>query len=90
MCVPRSVLGYRQCGITAAQVKELRTKSGAPMMECKKALSDSEVNGDINKAMDWLRAKGIAKATSQVCTTVVMPLTLSDLFSRTLEFLRRD
>ncbi|CAE7541595.1 tsf [Symbiodinium microadriaticum] len=35
------------------------------MMECKKALQDSEVNGDIGKAMDWLRAKGIAKATSE-------------------------
>lgn len=36
------------------------------MMECKKALMSDEVGGDISKAMDWLRAKGIAKASAQV------------------------
>eukprot|EP01041_Mallomonas_annulata_P008792 gene8792-18186_t len=46
--------------VTAAMVKELREKSNAPMMDCKKALT--EVDGDITKAMDWLRAKGIAKS----------------------------
>ena len=46
--------------ITAAQVKELREKSGAGMMDAKKALV--ETNGDQEAAMDWLRAKGIAKA----------------------------
>lgn len=46
-------------------VKELREKSGAGMMDCKKALADESVNGDLDKAMDWLRTKGIAKATSQ-------------------------
>ena len=46
--------------ITASQVKELREKSGAGMMDCKKALA--ETNGDMDAAMDWLRAKGIAKA----------------------------
>ncbi|RKY52086.1 MAG: elongation factor Ts, partial [Candidatus Neomarinimicrobiota bacterium] len=46
--------------ITAAIVKELRDKTGAGMMDCKKALT--ETNGDINKAIDTLRAKGIAKA----------------------------
>ncbi|TWF49849.1 translation elongation factor Ts [Neorhizobium alkalisoli] len=46
--------------ITAALVKELREKSGAGMMDCKKALS--ETNGDIEAAIDWLRAKGISKA----------------------------
>jgi hypothetical protein len=51
--------------ITASMVKELREVTGAPMMECKKALSDPEVNGNIQKGIDWLRAKGIAKATSQ-------------------------
>jgi elongation factor Ts len=50
--------------VTAAMVKELRQKTGAPMMDCKKALSDSSVNGDIGKALDWLRAKGVAKANS--------------------------
>lgn len=42
-------------------VKELRESSGAPMMDCKKALTESD--GDMNKAVDWLRAKGIAKAS---------------------------
>ena len=46
--------------ITAALVKELREKSGAGMMDCKKALTEN--NGDIEAAIDWLRAKGIAKA----------------------------
>ncbi len=46
--------------ITAALVKELREKSGAGMMDCKKALSEND--GDIEAAMDWLRQKGIAKA----------------------------
>jgi len=41
-------------------VKELREKSGAGMMDCKKALA--ETNGDMEAAIDWLRAKGIAKA----------------------------
>ena len=47
-------------GISASQVKELRDKSGAGMMDCKKALQEN--NGDMEAAMDWLRAKGIAKA----------------------------
>ena len=46
--------------ITAALVKELREKSGAGMMDCKRALAEN--NGDIEAAIDWLRAKGIAKA----------------------------
>ncbi|MFB2552150.1 translation elongation factor Ts [Ensifer soli] len=46
--------------VTAAMVKELRDKTGAGMMDCKKALA--ETNGDIEAAIDWLRAKGIAKA----------------------------
>ncbi|WP_174800794.1 translation elongation factor Ts [Martelella limonii] len=46
--------------ITAAMVKELREKSGAGMMDCKKALA--ETDGDMEAAIDWLRAKGIAKA----------------------------
>ena len=41
-------------------VKDLREKTGAGMMDCKKALA--ETNGDIEAAIDWLRAKGIAKA----------------------------
>ena len=46
--------------ITAEQVKQLRDMTGAGMMECKKALS--ETNGDLNKAIDALRTAGIAKA----------------------------
>lgn len=46
--------------ITASMVKELRDKSGAGMMDCKKALA--EVDGDINAAVDWLRTKGLATA----------------------------
>ncbi|MBP2549409.1 elongation factor Ts [Neorhizobium galegae] len=46
--------------ITAAMVKELREKTGAGMMDCKKALA--ETAGDMEAAIDWLRAKGIAKA----------------------------
>lgn len=46
--------------ITASQVKELRDKTGAGMLDCKKALS--ECNADIEKAIDYLREKGITKA----------------------------
>ncbi len=49
--------------ITAAMVKDLREKTGAGMMDCKKALA--ETNGDIEAAVDWLRAKGIAKAAKK-------------------------
>lgn len=49
--------------ITASLVKELRDKSGAGMLDCKKALEAS--NGDINVAMDYLREKGIAKAAKK-------------------------
>ncbi|MGI6067851.1 translation elongation factor Ts [Absicoccus porci] len=46
--------------IKASQVKELREKTGAGMMDCKKALT--ETNGDVAAAIDWLREKGIAKS----------------------------
>ena len=46
--------------ITAAMVKDLRERSGAGMMDCKKALA--ETGGDIEAAVDWLRAKGLASA----------------------------
>lgn len=49
--------------ITAQQVKELREKTGAGMMDCKKALS--EADGDLEKASQLLREKGIAKAASK-------------------------
>ncbi len=46
--------------ISAALVKELRERTGAGMMDCKKALSEN--GGDIQEAMDWLRKKGLSKA----------------------------
>lgn len=49
--------------VTASQVKELREKTGAGMMDCKKALT--ETNGDMEKAMEYLREKGITKAAKK-------------------------
>jgi elongation factor Ts len=49
--------------ITAALVKELREKSGAGMMDCKKSLTEN--NGDVDAAMDWLRTKGLSKAAKK-------------------------
>ncbi|MDN4073411.1 translation elongation factor Ts [Fictibacillus terranigra] len=49
--------------VTAQMVKELREKTGAGMMDCKKALT--ETNGDMEKAIDFLREKGIAKAAKK-------------------------
>lgn len=88
--------------ITAALVKELREKSSAPMMECKKALSQPEVDGDISLAMDWLRVKGIARAQSNAervsteglvslcannnCITVLEINSETDFVSRNIEF----
>lgn len=63
--------------ITATLVKELRDKTGAGMMDCKKALTATD--GDLDKAADWLREKGIAKAAKKqsriaaegVCNVIV-------------------
>lgn len=49
--------------ISAAQVKELRERTGAGMMDCKKALV--ETNGDLEKAIDFLREKGLAAAAKK-------------------------
>ena len=49
--------------ITAQMVKELRLKSSAGMMDCKKALT--ETNGDMDAAVDWLRKKGLATASKK-------------------------
>jgi elongation factor Ts len=49
--------------ITASQVKELRTRTGAGMMDCKRALT--EANGDMEKAIDILREKGLSKAAKK-------------------------
>ncbi|GAM99400.1 translation elongation factor Ts [alpha proteobacterium U9-1i] len=49
--------------ITAALVKDLREKTGVGMMDCKKALAEN--NGDLEAAVDWLRAKGLSKAAKK-------------------------
>ena len=49
--------------VTAALVKELREKSGAGMMDCKKALTEN--NGEMESAIDWLRTKGLAAAAKK-------------------------
>jgi elongation factor Ts len=58
-------LAWRQqmAEITAALVKDLREKTGAGMMDCKKALT--EVGGDVEAAIDWLRKKGLAAAAKK-------------------------
>jgi len=53
--------------ITAAIVKELRERTGAGMMDCKKALA--ETNGEMEAAIDWLRAKGLAAAAKKAGRT---------------------
>jgi len=49
--------------VTAALVKELREKTGAGMMDCKRALADT--GGDIESAVDWLRKKGLSAAANK-------------------------
>jgi elongation factor Ts len=49
--------------ITAAMVRELRERTGAGMMDCKKALAEND--GDIENASDWLRKKGLAAAAKK-------------------------
>jgi elongation factor Ts len=49
--------------ITASLVKELREKTGAGMMDCKKALGETQ--GDLEKAIDWLRTKGLSAAAKK-------------------------
>ncbi|HYA05466.1 MAG TPA: translation elongation factor Ts, partial [Xanthobacteraceae bacterium] len=49
--------------ISASMVKELREQTGAGMMDCKAALS--ETGGNLEKAVDWLRKKGLSKAAKK-------------------------
>src|SRR5690348_12106607 len=61
--MPRPISFFRgnpMAEITASLVKELRERTGAGMMECKKALTEN--GGDIQAAADWLRKTGLAKA----------------------------
>jgi elongation factor Ts len=53
--------------ISASMVKELRERSGAAMMDCKKALVEAE--GDFEKAFEWLRQKGVAVASKKAART---------------------
>ena len=53
--------------ITAASVKELRERTGAGMMDCKKALAEN--NGDMEVSVDWLRAKGLSAAAKKAGRT---------------------
>ncbi len=72
--------------ITAENIKLLREKTGAGMMDCKKALVEND--GDISKATSWLRKKGIAKAekkSSRVAAQGLVGLKTSDKFSLLLE-----
>ena len=72
--------------ITAAQVKELREKSGAGMMDCKKALN--ETNGDMDSAVDWLRTKGLAaaaKKSGRVASEGLVAASVSDRVGALIE-----
>ena len=60
-----NVLSIRNLS-TAKLIQELRKTTGAPMVECKKAISDPEVNGDFDKATEWLRKNGSAKMASKL------------------------
>src|SRR5215218_8907677 len=53
--------------ITAASVKELRERTGAGMMDCKKALAENQ--GEMEASVDWLRAKGLAAAAKKAGRT---------------------
>jgi elongation factor Ts len=59
--------GFKMADITATMVKELREKSGAPMMDCKNALTESK--GDMEAAFTWLRKKGMATAAKKAART---------------------
>ena len=57
--------------VTAAMVKELREMTGAGMMDCKKALN--ETNGNMEEAVEVLRKNGQAKAESRLRVSAVLP-----------------
>ena len=59
--------GGVRMAVTAGMVKELRDKTGAGMMDCKKALS--ETSGDVEKAIDYLRQKGLSDAAKRTGRT---------------------
>ena len=61
--------------VTASMVKELREMTGAGMMDCKNALV--ECDGDLNKAVEFLREKGLAKAAKKAGRIAAMGLVKS-------------
>ncbi len=63
--------------ISASMVKELREKSGAAMMDCKKALV--EAAGDFEKAFEWLRQKGVAVASKKASRTASEGLVVGEI-----------
>jgi elongation factor Ts len=72
--------------ISAVQVKELREKTGAGMMDCKKALTEN--NGDFEKAVDWLRTKGLsaaAKKAGRVTSEGLVSIFIKDNFASIIE-----
>jgi elongation factor Ts len=62
---------------SASDVKDLREKTGAGMMDCKKALEACE--GNMEKAIDWLREKGIAKAAKKESRIAAEGLTVTEV-----------
>jgi elongation factor Ts len=67
--------------ITAGMVKELREKTGAGMMDCKKALT--ETNGDMDKAVDFLREKGLSSAAKKADRIAAEGLTAVEIQGNT-------
>lgn len=67
--------------ITANMVKELREQTGAGMLDCKKALT--ETNGDLKEAVNWLREKGISKAAKKQTRIAAEGLALSKVKDNT-------
>ena len=72
--------------LSASMVKELREKSGAGMMDCKKALV--ETNGDMEDAIDWLRKQGlsaVAKKSSRIAAEGLIGITIKGLKGAIIE-----
>ena len=63
--------------ITAAQVKELREMTGSGMMDCKKALTATE--GNIEKAVEWLREKGLATAQKKASRIAAEGISMAEI-----------
>ena len=72
--------------LSASMVKELRNKSGAGMMDCKKALQ--ETNGNIEEAIDWLRKQGlsaVAKKSGRVAAEGLIGVTVKNNIGSIIE-----